>query len=151
MVILRSQNKITDFLMILAWASPFNVCLDFCHCNCHISIRGSANYIVIFTQYCTLMTSQGSDTVTYARKYIISNTITTLMKLIKLVSVSPQVVSHILETRCKHYSMYPQYIYFKRKCLSWSIRGSANYQVISTQYSTLVTSQGSNTETSILW
>ena len=25
MVILRSQNKITDFLMILAWASPFNM------------------------------------------------------------------------------------------------------------------------------
>ena len=25
MVILRTQNKITDFLMILAWASPFNV------------------------------------------------------------------------------------------------------------------------------
>ena len=24
MVILRSENKITDFLMILAWASPFN-------------------------------------------------------------------------------------------------------------------------------
>ena len=24
MVIYRSQNKITDFLMILAWASPFN-------------------------------------------------------------------------------------------------------------------------------
>ena len=24
MVILRSQNKINDFLMILAWASPFN-------------------------------------------------------------------------------------------------------------------------------
>ena len=24
MVILRSQNKITDFLMILAWACPFN-------------------------------------------------------------------------------------------------------------------------------
>ena len=24
MVILRSQNKITDFLMTLAWASPFN-------------------------------------------------------------------------------------------------------------------------------
>ena len=24
MVILRSRNKITDFLMILAWASPFN-------------------------------------------------------------------------------------------------------------------------------
>ena len=23
MVILRTQNKITDFLMILAWASPF--------------------------------------------------------------------------------------------------------------------------------
>ena len=29
MVILRTRNKITDFLMILAWASPFNyhVCL----------------------------------------------------------------------------------------------------------------------------
>ena len=26
MVILRSQNKITDFFMILAWASPFNQC-----------------------------------------------------------------------------------------------------------------------------
>ena len=25
MVILRSQNKITDFLMILAWSSPFNL------------------------------------------------------------------------------------------------------------------------------
>ena len=25
MVILRSQNKITDFFMILAWASPFKV------------------------------------------------------------------------------------------------------------------------------
>ena len=24
MVILKSQNKITDFFMILAWASPFN-------------------------------------------------------------------------------------------------------------------------------
>ena len=24
MVILRSQNKINDFFMILAWASPFN-------------------------------------------------------------------------------------------------------------------------------
>ena len=25
MVMLRSQNKITDFLMILAWASPFHL------------------------------------------------------------------------------------------------------------------------------
>ena len=25
MVILRTRNKITDFLMILAWASPFNM------------------------------------------------------------------------------------------------------------------------------
>ena len=25
MVILKSQNKITDFFMILAWASPFNI------------------------------------------------------------------------------------------------------------------------------
>ena len=33
MVILRSQNKITDFFMILAWASPFNLtisCLYLC-------------------------------------------------------------------------------------------------------------------------
>ena len=28
MVILRTRNKITDFLMILAWASPFNVSDD---------------------------------------------------------------------------------------------------------------------------
>ena len=28
MVILRSQNKITDFFMILAWASPFNVLIN---------------------------------------------------------------------------------------------------------------------------
>ena len=27
MVILRSQNKITDFLMILAWDCPFNLYL----------------------------------------------------------------------------------------------------------------------------
>ena len=25
MVLLRTRNKITDFLMILAWASPFNL------------------------------------------------------------------------------------------------------------------------------
>ena len=31
MVILRTQNKITDFFMILAWASPFNVwCQAWC-------------------------------------------------------------------------------------------------------------------------
>ena len=35
MVILRTQNKITDFLMILAWASPFKIfqikqILEFC-------------------------------------------------------------------------------------------------------------------------
>ena len=29
MVILRTRNKITDFLMILAWASPFKYILDF--------------------------------------------------------------------------------------------------------------------------
>ena len=28
MVILRRQNKITDFLTILAWASPFNLSID---------------------------------------------------------------------------------------------------------------------------
>ena len=27
MVILRSQNKITDFFMLLAWASPFKFCI----------------------------------------------------------------------------------------------------------------------------
>ena len=27
MVILRTRNKITDFFMILAWASPFKTCL----------------------------------------------------------------------------------------------------------------------------
>ena len=27
MVIVRTRNKITDFLMILAWASPFNPCV----------------------------------------------------------------------------------------------------------------------------
>ena len=45
MVILRTRNKITDFLMILAWASPFNqyVCYVFAiilflhnHDNSHI-------------------------------------------------------------------------------------------------------------------
>ena len=37
MVILRTRNKITDFLMILAWASPFNTfdaMLSFL--NCHL-------------------------------------------------------------------------------------------------------------------
>ena len=29
MVILRTRNKITDFLMILAWASPFKLILEF--------------------------------------------------------------------------------------------------------------------------
>ena len=28
MVILRTRNKITDFLMILAWASPFKIIFD---------------------------------------------------------------------------------------------------------------------------
>ena len=28
MGILRSQNKIPEFLMILAWASPFNYCIN---------------------------------------------------------------------------------------------------------------------------
>ena len=29
MVILRTRNKITDFFMILAWASPFNLHFNF--------------------------------------------------------------------------------------------------------------------------
>ena len=33
MVILRTRNKITDFLMILAWASPFNLSLDDVSCT----------------------------------------------------------------------------------------------------------------------
>ena len=40
MVILRTRNKITDFLMILAWASPFNV---------KISSNSLAYYRPIFT------------------------------------------------------------------------------------------------------
>ena len=31
MVILRTRNKITDFLMILAWASPFNLGVSWLH------------------------------------------------------------------------------------------------------------------------
>ena len=42
MVILRTQNKITDFLMILAWASPFKVCKAFLSRICHA---------VVFTQF----------------------------------------------------------------------------------------------------
>ena len=30
-VILKSQNKITDFVMISAWASPFNLDVHACH------------------------------------------------------------------------------------------------------------------------
>ena len=30
MVILRTRNKITDLLMILAWASPFNIIFLIC-------------------------------------------------------------------------------------------------------------------------
>ena len=35
MVILRTRNKITNFLMILGWASPFNVCWDLQVVICH--------------------------------------------------------------------------------------------------------------------
>ena len=44
MVIFRSQNKITDFLMILAWASPFNL----------MNKKGSILHIV----YTSITTSQ---------------------------------------------------------------------------------------------
>ena len=33
MVIVRHQNKITDFFMILAWDSPFNVDRRQCYCK----------------------------------------------------------------------------------------------------------------------
>ena len=37
MVILGSQNKITDFLMIFAWASPFNIVI-FMHYKPRIAV-----------------------------------------------------------------------------------------------------------------
>ena len=42
MVILRTRNKITDFLMIFAWASPFNVSYGIFTltnplCHCHVT------------------------------------------------------------------------------------------------------------------
>ena len=38
MVILRSQNKITDFLMILAWASPFTKNIATCPTNAKLML-----------------------------------------------------------------------------------------------------------------
>ena len=38
MVILRTRNKITDFLMILAWASPFNSAVSH-HYHDYLAIR----------------------------------------------------------------------------------------------------------------
>ena len=58
MVILRTRNKITDFLMILAWASPFNK--DSCRRTCprvvvstaafHARIRGSVPGLGVFNE-----------------------------------------------------------------------------------------------------
>ena len=45
MVILRTRNKITDFFMILAWASPFNILI--------LSVRVPSLYVRI----CRLLTS----------------------------------------------------------------------------------------------
>ena len=45
MVILRTRNKITDFLMILAWASPFNY--RFCGTGCFSNQMGILRDFVI--------------------------------------------------------------------------------------------------------
>ena len=47
MVILRSQNKITDFLMILAWASPFKL-IEY---RAVFPINHDKNNICIFSQH----------------------------------------------------------------------------------------------------
>ena len=43
MVILRTRNKITDFLMILAWASPFN--------NIDSRTENNSTYHLIFSMF----------------------------------------------------------------------------------------------------
>ena len=37
MVILRTRNKITDFLMILAWASPFKIVSRYRDTQLHVT------------------------------------------------------------------------------------------------------------------
>ena len=41
MVILRTRNKIIDFLMILAWASPFNYNGKFTEANKQLVVKGN--------------------------------------------------------------------------------------------------------------
>ena len=43
MVILRSQQKITDLFMILAWASPFNTSL-----SCYVKINSSNGLVGVW-------------------------------------------------------------------------------------------------------
>ena len=47
MVILRTRNKITDFLMILAWASPFNNPTQNCLNQILIRSGSSWTYVVL--------------------------------------------------------------------------------------------------------
>ena len=54
MVIIRTRNKITDFVMILAWASPFNECIQ----ALYIDITSSTIVIIILItlcKYCLIM------------------------------------------------------------------------------------------------
>ena len=50
MVILRTRNKITDFLMILAWASPFKNMLN--NCTLSLFVIGGCD---IYTYFCLLI------------------------------------------------------------------------------------------------
>ena len=62
MVILRTQNKITDFFMILAWASPFkqHVCL------LAENFTGNVTFLIVI-YLISLVSVQGvKDTNTYA-------------------------------------------------------------------------------------
>ena len=45
MVILRTRNKNTDFLMILAWASPFNGKLSDCNMLKAVQTVDEINYV----------------------------------------------------------------------------------------------------------
>ena len=45
MVILRSQDKITDFSMILAWASPFKFTYH-AHVDLHVILQSHDNPVV---------------------------------------------------------------------------------------------------------
>ena len=70
MVILRSQNKITDFLLILAWASPFNV-LDL-----EVTLVGFVITCTRFTLFNTCISLCGEDHIyTSNPDYIVNHSV----------------------------------------------------------------------------